>query len=114
MNGNRDESSLFSTYLVVPLMRLKGLSIDCIKRTRGRGKKMQSKRICVIGFTALLSAGVLSSIAACQSDMSQPVGAKPRVRAITAFIRIHPEERSHLEDKIEEALRVVRRVKSLF
>jgi hypothetical protein len=36
------------------------------------------------------------------------------VRAITAFVRIAPEQRAHLEDKIEEALRFVRRGKVLF
>ncbi len=75
---------------------------------------MLSKHICVIGFIALLSASILSPNAACQSETAQPVGAKPRVRAITAFIRITPDERAHLEDKIDEALRVVRRAKALF
>jgi uncharacterized protein len=75
---------------------------------------MPSKRVCVIGFMAVLSASVFSPKAVCQSETAQPVGAKPKVRAITAFVRIHPEERVHLEDKMEEALRVVRRVKVLF
>lgn len=75
---------------------------------------MSSKRIRVIGLMALLSASVLSPNAACQSETAQPVGAKPRVRAITGFVRISPEQRAHLENKIEEALHVVRRVKVLF
>lgn len=75
---------------------------------------MSSKRIRVIAFMALLSASVLTPNAACQSETAQPVGAKPRVRAITAFVRISPEERAHLENKMEEALGVVRRAKALF
>ena len=75
---------------------------------------MLSNRICVTALIALLSGSVLSPKAACQSETAEPVGAKPRVRAITAFIRINPEERAHLEDKIYEALHVVRQVKALF
>lgn len=75
---------------------------------------MLSSRTCVIGFVVLLSASVLSLKARCQSQTAKPFGTKPRVRAITAFVRIAPEQRAHLEDKIEESLRVVRRAKVLF
>ncbi|MBV9613021.1 MAG: DUF711 family protein [Acidobacteriaceae bacterium] len=69
---------------------------------------MPGRRICLIGCVAFAAAGFL------RPNAASPAGANPKVRAITAFIRIAPEERAHLEDKIGEALRVVRRVKALF
>jgi hypothetical protein len=74
---------------------------------------MQRKRVSAFGLMAFLSAGFLASNALPQNTASA-VGAKPKVRAITAFVRINRQERGHLEDKIQEALRVVRRARSMF
>lgn len=74
---------------------------------------MQRKRVSAFGLMAFLSAGFLASNALPQNT-APVVGAKPKVRAITAFVRINRQERGHLEDKIQEALRVVRRARSMF
>jgi uncharacterized protein (UPF0210 family) len=85
-----------------------------MKNQPDREEAMLSRRACVIGLIAVLSGSIGSPKAACQSRTAQPLGAKPKVRAITAFIRIAPEQRTHLENTIDEALRVVRRAKALF
>lgn len=74
---------------------------------------MAGNRIYLLGCIAVVSASVLVLSSASQSEVVQQVGVNPKVRAITAFVRIAPEER-RLEQTVGEALRVLHRVKTLF
>ncbi len=75
---------------------------------------MARNRIRLFGCIAAISASLIVLNGPSQSGVLEQVRTKPRVRAITAFVRIAPEERGHLEETVGGALRVVRRVKALF
>jgi uncharacterized protein (UPF0210 family) len=59
----------------------------------------------------LLSLALLSLTLASSAQTAASVPANPKVRAITAFVRL---DRTHYQDQVAEALRVLREVKSQF
>src|SRR5258708_27313150 len=71
-------------------------------RARAKGKKMNFNRRC---YTVLVLVLLLVSTAWGQ------VGRKPKVRAITAFVRI---DRDHYEQQIADALTMLRSAKAAY